>query len=91
MRITNNCSLSNPAAFQGKINPELVKKLQNPDRDFNLQILKDSFTKRKTELLKEDRELLKEVTKKDIMEDYMQYIKSYADRLAAEYLSKNKK
>ena len=83
MKITNNCSLTNPAAFQGKINPELVKKLQNPDKDFNLQIFKDSFTIRKPKLLKENRELLKE--------DYMQFIMSYANRLAAEYLAKNKK
>ncbi len=88
MKITNNCSsLSNPAAFQGKINPELVKKIQNPNREFNLQILKDSFAKEKLELSKEDREILKEAAKRDFIED----LKIYADRLATEYLAKNKK
>ena len=36
MKITNNYTLTNTETFQGKNNPELVKKLQNPDKDFNL-------------------------------------------------------
>ncbi len=85
MKITNNYTLSNPGTFQGRIKPELVKKLQNPEKDVNLQILKDAFTKEKRELSKEDREILKEATKKDIMQD----IKLYAERIANEYLAKN--
>lgn len=86
MKIINNYTLSNPGAFQGKINPELVKKIQNPDKDFNLQILKDAFVKEKRELSKEDRKILKEAAKKDIMQD----LKVYAERIANEYLAKSK-
>lgn len=86
MKITNNyTSLTNPRTFQGKINSELVKKLQNPDKDFNLKIIKDAFTKEKRELSKEDREILKEATKKDIMQD----LELYAERIANEYLAKH--
>ena len=85
MKITNNYTLSKPRTFQGKINPEMLKKLQNPDKDFNLKIIKDTFAKEKRELSKEDREILKEATKKDIMQD----IELYAERIANEYLVKH--
>ena len=85
MKITNNYTLSNTGIFKGKINPELVKDLQNLDKDINLKIVKDAIFKRKKELSNEDREILKEAAKKDIMQD----LKLYAERIANEYLAKN--
>lgn len=85
MKITNNYTLSNQGAFQGKINPELVKKLANPDREINLQIIKDGFEKRKKEVSGEVSKELREALKRDML----QTMKLYAEYFANEYLAKN--